>query len=270
VEKSKAIKIHKNPTRCPYCHANCSASDDNAVCNACLTRHHRECWYKHGACVTCASTHAIGAIDSPSIKPDQEPHKERSRVEPLDLAAVKPELQARIRSELRDGEKLLWLGQPLVRAAALKTIPVVLFGIISTGFGAGGVVAAAEHIMMLFGALPFLIMGLSFLSSPYRALRKARATFYILTDQRVILYEGQSFFEGQWGGGVSVRSYGPDKLRSMFRIEKTNGSGSLILEDHSFRDDNNNYNRIRHGLLEIENVSSVEKLIRRTLLANRK
>src|SRR6185437_12509968 len=95
------------------------------------------------------------------------------------------ELDERVRSELSEGEQLLWVGQPLPRRYVRSSIPIVLFGIPFTGFalfwmaGASGVLFAGAAMnggpggfaaflacFPLFG-LPFLIIGLGMLTSPY-------------------------------------------------------------------------------------------------------
>ena len=63
-------------------------------------------------------------------------------------------------------------------------------------FGAFGV------LFPLFG-LPFVMVGVGMLSSPFWLRRRAKRTCYALTDRRAILWEAG------WFGSVEVRSYGP-------------------------------------------------------------
>jgi hypothetical protein len=280
-DESEKIKVHNKPNRCPYCHSGCSPDDENIVCNDCLARHHRECWEESGACVTCSSTNAMTV--TPAIETAKKPARERSPVNAIDLRDVKAERAARIRSELSKGEKLLWVGEPQVTTMALKAMPQVLFGIPWTAFSLFWMIMAAGGVSKfnevsanfndsgagLFGSIdlcfplfgiPFVLVGFYLLTSPFWAMRKARATFYSLTDRRVILFESHLF------GQISVRSYGPEKLGAMSRKEKSDGSGDIILDENRWRDGDGHQRTKQHGLMAIEKVRSVEKHIRQTLL----
>lgn len=48
-------------TRCPFCHDECSVAAEVAVCRACLSRHHAECWNEGGACASCSSSEYLDA-----------------------------------------------------------------------------------------------------------------------------------------------------------------------------------------------------------------
>jgi hypothetical protein len=205
----------------------------------------------------------------------------------FDDSSLPPELDSRVRAELRDGERLLWVGQPLPARYARAAWPMVLFGIPWTAFavfwivmaggmgffaanagpggpGAGGA-ALFGCCFPLFG-VPFVLIGIGMLTSPIWLRRQARRTCYALTDRRAIVWKAQSF------GGVEVRSYGPDDLTRLVRTENADGTGDLVFEEfvRTTRRYGNNGNRstyrTRYGFLAIADVRRIEELLRRVLL----
>jgi hypothetical protein len=195
------------------------------------------------------------------------------------------ELDARVRAELDSGEQLLWVGQPRPGRFARSAIPIVLFGIPWTAFaifwmaGASGILFAGFRgqnngppgfgaffaCFPLFG-LPFVLIGLGMLSSPYWLRRKAKRTCYALTDRRAILWEAGSF------GSVQVLSYRPAELTKIRRVEYPDGTGDLVFEENiMIGPRNNGYStttRQRHGFMSIDHVRQVEELLRKALLSS--
>lgn len=193
------------------------------------------------------------------------------------------DLDARVRSELENGEQLLWVGQPRPGRFVRQTLPVVLFGIPWTAFallwtgmatwgalwGNAGAQQAGPGIdfsicFPLWG-IPFILIGLGMLSSPLWARREAKRTCYALTDRRVILFEADVF------RSIEVRSYRPAALTKMFRRENADGSGDLVFEEITQWHRANHRGRITsiqaHGFLGIDNVREIEKLVRKALLS---
>ncbi len=113
----------------------------------------------------------------------------------------------------------------------------------------------------LFG-LPFLLVGLGMLTSPYWLGRKAVRTVYVVTSQRAIIFTGRVF------GGVNIQTFMPDRLTSMTRNERADGSGDLIFEQFQQRAGSGT-TTIRRGFMAIEKVHEVEDIILTTLLAGR-
>ncbi len=111
----------------------------------------------------------------------------------------------------------------------------------------------------------FMMVGLALLSSPFWLWRKAKHTFYALTDRRAILWEAG------WFGSVAVRNYRPDDLSRLFRIEYP-GGGDLVFEEQYTFQTKNERGEIAtpkaHGFIGIENVREVEDLLRSTLFPN--
>jgi hypothetical protein len=110
---------------------------------------------------------------------------DRQRLSGSPLADLPPELVARVESELRDGECLVWAGQPRPDMYARASGCLVVFVVFFTGFsalwllipfgtglllmaaGGGGLEIAGIPFLVvgLFG-LPFLLVGVGLLTDP--------------------------------------------------------------------------------------------------------
>jgi hypothetical protein len=197
-----------------------------------------------------------------------------------------PELETRVQSELSDGERLLWVGQPLPGRIARSAIPIVLFGIPWTAFSIFWVAAASGMVFLGFGkgdagvggigaifscfplfGIPFILIGFGMLSSPYWLRRRAKRTCYALTERRAIIWQGG------WFGSVEVRSYGPSELNKIRRTEYSDGSGDLVFEEVVSIGRYNNGQRTthttRHGFMAIAEVRKIDELLRKALLSDR-
>jgi hypothetical protein len=202
----------------------------------------------------------------------------------FDNSSLPPELDSRVRAELRDGEQLLWVGQPRPRWFSREAVPLVLFGIPFTAFavfwtamalwmGAGvnarnnGPGLLFQVCFPLFG-LPFVVAGLGLLTSPYWQRRRALRTCYALTDRRAIVWEAGNF------GSVTVRSYEPDALKAMERVEYPDGSGDLVFEEvrrvWTGSQGRRRTSTERRGLLAVDDVRTIETLVRKALLSGEK
>jgi hypothetical protein len=194
-----------------------------------------------------------------------------------------PELATRVESELAQGERLVWVGQPLPGLYRLRSIPMAIIGIFFLGFsllwlaltgglavvGAGmagqadpaaGVgVGSFMGCFALVGLVP-LAVGIGLVTAPLWMGSMARKTVYALTDRRAIVFEPQLFRT------VQVRSYTAAGLGAMSRVERGDGSGDLVFEEYTTRGSNNTTTTTRRGFLAIPNVHQVEGLIRKTLL----
>jgi hypothetical protein len=196
-------------------------------------------------------------------------------------SSLPPELDVRVRSELREGEVLLWVGQPRPGRFARSAIPLVLFGIPWTAFsvfwiaGASGLLFGGFQggrpgfggffaCFPLFG-VPFVLVGLGMLTSPYWLRRLAKRTCYALTDRRAILWQAG------WFGSIEVRSYGPELLTKIGRTEHRDGSGDLVFEEIMSIGRDSDAHRItrltQRGFLAIDKVRAVEELLRKALLS---
>ena len=194
-----------------------------------------------------------------------------------------PDLAARVESELAEGERLVWVGQPLPGLYRLRSIPLAFVGIFFVGFGllwltltgamalvgagaagqadpaAGVGVGGFMGCFALAGLFP-LAVGIGLVTSPLWMGSMARKTLYALTDRRAIIFEPQLFRT------VQVRSYTAAGLGALARVERGDGSGDLVFEEYTTRGSNNTTATTRRGSLAVANVHQVEGLIRKTLL----
>ncbi len=188
---------------------------------------------------------------------------------------LSPDLDDQVRSELQSGERVVWIGQPRPGPQMFQVLPIVLFGIPWTAFAVFWTGMAAwvisrgspEHhglplaawAFPLFG-VPFVLVGIGMLTSPFWVRRKALRTCYVLTDGRAIV------MEPLWLRGVRFRSYGPEQLASMWRVERRNGTGDLIFQETTSTGAKRGQTRTEDGFLGVERVREVEELVRDTLL----
>jgi hypothetical protein len=187
-------------------------------------------------------------------------------------------LAARVRAELKDGEVVVWVGQPRPDLYAKMAGCAVPFGIgctavsalwvlVTFGIGVFFVVAGDAWVGLagvpffaagLF-ALPFLLIGAVFLTFPVWNRKWAKKVCYVLTDRRALTWEPVPF------GGTTVRSYNRGGLGRVARYENPDGSGSLVFQEVTVSGTDGPTTR-RYGFIHIDNVRSVEDLVRRTLL----
>lgn len=190
-----------------------------------------------------------------------------------DMSSLPPSLHALVEAELQPGERITWLGQPIPSRMARSTLPVVLFGIPWTAFalfwtaGAAWGTSQMEGGPGLFSAfplfgVPFILVGLGMLSSPFWASRKARRSAYVLTDRRALV------FAAGWRGSVTVRSFEPERLMDLRRKQYSDGTGDLVFTQDVRCDSEGHTRATDVGFLAVRDVSSVEALVR-TLIQRR-
>jgi hypothetical protein len=184
----------------------------------------------------------------------------------FDTSRLPQQLRSLIESELQSNERITWLEQPIPGRLARSTLPIVLFGIPWTAFAifwtasaAWGTSKAGDagffRAFPLFG-LPFILIGLGMLSSPFWVRRSAKRSAYVLTDRRAIL------FRAGWRGTVSVRSFEPQRLTDLRRKQRTDGSGDLVFAQDIRRDSDGDRHSTDVGFLAVRDVKSVEEMVR--------
>jgi hypothetical protein len=185
----------------------------------------------------------------------------------IDTAKLPYELRTLVESEMQPGERIDWLDQPIPGRLARSTLPILLFGIPWTAFAlfwtAGAAWGASKadggpwmlHVFPLFG-LPFILIGLGMLSSPYWVHRRARRTAYVLTDRRAVV------FSAGWRGSTTVRSFDPTRLGDLQRKQNADGSGDLIFTQDLWRDSDGDRHTTNVGFLAVRNVKQAEEMVR--------
>lgn len=180
---------------------------------------------------------------------------------------IDSELPYRLRDvvdrELERDERIEWLGMPkrvyftpVATGAFLFGIPWTAFALFWTAGAAGFKIPAFNQpfdLFPLFG-LPFILIGLAMLSSPIWAYWRAGKTVYIVTNRRAITFDG--------GWSTTIRSYPPDKLTDIYRREKPDGSGDVIIARRAWRDSDGDRQTEELGFLRIADVKDVERRLK--------
>ncbi|QNA89948.1 hypothetical protein G4G28_18220 [Massilia sp. Dwa41.01b] len=184
------------------------------------------------------------------------------------LAALPEPLQQRLRAELNTGESLLWTGQPSPRRYMKDAFKLWFFFIPWTAFslfwmaGASGFRLPSFEdgwsLFPLFG-LPFLLIGIAGLSSPFWLRRKAAWIVYGLTNRRALIIAGKD--------SITVKSYQIADIGELERTEHADGSGDVIFERESVRDSRGRQQTTNHGFIAVPEVRSVAQLLEKMTVA---
>jgi hypothetical protein len=177
------------------------------------------------------------------------------------------DLQEKVRRELEIDETIQWIDMPVPRFFTPFSIGAFLFAIPWTGFavfwtfGAAGFTIpdfseglSGVDFFPLFG-LPFILIGIGLLTTPIRTYWRALKTVYVITDQRAITIQG--------GRTTVVRSFPPRDLQNIFRKEKRDGTGDVIITQGAVLDSSNNKDSEPLGFLQIRNPREVERMLKK-------
>lgn len=184
----------------------------------------------------------------------------------MNNAPIPQDLRMRVERELESGERILWMGMPVPRAFSGPATGAFLFGIPWTAFAIFWTCGAAGfkmpdlnnglkgfELFPLFG-LPFILIGLGMLSSPFWARRKALRTVFVITDLRAISFEG--------GRSTTIRSYRPEQLRDVYRKERSGGLGDVIITQRGYKDSDGNQKSEELGFMNIRQPYEIEKMLK--------
>lgn len=176
----------------------------------------------------------------------------------MDISELSIALCSQVEAELQSGERITWVDQPIPGRMARTMVPLVLFGIPWTAFAifwvAGAAKAGGGGFFPLFG-VPFILIGLGLLSSPYWTRRAARRSIYALTDRRAIV------IQGSWWGSITVRSFESAQLTDLQRKQNPDGSGDLIFSQEVRRDSDGDRRVTNIGFMGIRDVKAVEEKV---------
>lgn len=167
--------------------------------------------------------------------------------------------------ELVSGEYVDWMGMPRRVYFTPVSIGAFLFGIPWTAFSVFWVVAAGWGTLQiddgpgifslfpLFG-VPFVLLGCCMLSVPLWTHWRAGKTVYAITNQRAIIFDG--------GWSTTIRSYPPEELTDIFRKEKADGSGDVIIARRAWRDSDGGRQTQELGFFRVADAKDVEDRIK--------
>ncbi len=173
-------------------------------------------------------------------------------------------LEDRVDRELEAGERVMWIDMPIPRYFTRTSTAAFLFAIPWTAFALFWIIGAAgfkvpdfseggDSLFPLFG-MPFVLIGVGLLSTPLWAYRKALKTVYVITDRRAITFES--------GRSTTIRSYPPEKLKDVYRKEKRDGSGDVIISHRAWRDSDGHKQSEELGFLNVRNPREIEQMLK--------
>jgi hypothetical protein len=179
---------------------------------------------------------------------------------------IPKEVRQKIDRELQPGESIRLVEQPVAQMFTSASLPVLFFAIPWTSFSIFWICGASgfkvpdfsrgiqpEHLFPLFG-IPFVLIGLGMLSSPFWAWQAARKTVYLITNKRVILIQS--------GVSTTIRSYTPAQINHTYRKEGRNGIGDVIIAVRKWKDSDGDQMTEEIGFIGIRNPQEVEKMLR--------
>ena len=184
-------------------------------------------------------------------------------------STISRQLNDTIDRELEHDEKVMFVETPQPRfftatstGAFLFAIPWTLFALFWIAGASGSKVPDFKNgfdLFPLFG-IPFVLIGFAMLSSPIWAYRNASKTAYVITDRRAISIVG--------GYRTTIRSYFPKDLGDLYRTERSDGSGDVIIGLKTQRDSDGDHQRTPYGFLGVENAKATEDRLRKLASAN--
>jgi len=110
----------------------------------------------------------------------------------------------------------------------------------------------SEHLFALFG-VPFILVGFWMFASPFREWLKAFRTVYLVTDKRAISIESGWF--------TTIRNYTPAQLKDLYRKERGDGTGDVVITTRLRRGGEGNSWTEEIGFMNVRNPREVERLL---------
>ena len=185
---------------------------------------------------------------------------------------IPKELRRKIDDELQPGEPVRWVEQPIPRFFTADSIESVLLGIPWTSFSIFGTWYTLgyklpdlreglqpQYLSALYIML-FVLIGFGMLSSPIWVWQAARKTVYLVTDKRAISIQG--------GWSTTIRSYLPDQLKDVYRKERVDGTGDVIIAIRRWKDSEGDQRSEEIGFLGVRSPRGVENMLRQLVQNN--
>jgi hypothetical protein len=99
-----------------------------------------------------------------------------------------------------------------------------------------------------------VLVGFGLLSTPLFTYRRSFKTVYVITDKRAIT------FSGVWS--TTVRSYPPETLREIYRKERKDGTGDVVISRRAWRDSDGDRQSEELGFLRVESPKEIENMLK--------
>lgn len=128
--------------------------------------------------------------------------------------------------QMRSREKPLWIAKPIPKIFAFQEgWQAFLNGALLIAlvvYWEYEAIRSGDIVSLLIG-VPFVALGLYFMSAPLQAYLRARRTTYVVSNQRLIILNG--LFR------PTVESYAPSEIGSLEIKTAEDGSGSIIFQE---------------------------------------
>ena len=180
-------------------------------------------------------------------------------------ANIPRQLQEKVNREIESGERIEWIDMPVPRFFTPVSTGAFLFAIPWTAFAIFWIYGASGFKLPDFNEggfsffplfdVPFVVIGLGMLFSPLWAYRKAFKTVYVITNKRAITFDE--------GWSSTIRSYPPEKLQEIYRKEKRDGSGDVVIDRRAWRDSEGDRQSEELGFLRIKNPKEIEQMLKK-------
>jgi hypothetical protein len=174
------------------------------------------------------------------------------------------EQQSVARSETKDGENVIWWGQPSGKEMAKsgRSVFIIGIGLLFMSLCYIGIPYLLYEdsdqdfmkYIFLFISLPFLVISLRMIAAPTIEKRKANRTVYAVTNQRAMIIAT--------GKNKKVTSYFPGDIIAINRKINEDGSGNLLFTMNPSRAATNPGSGIKNAFLGVPDVQVVEMYLR--------
>ena len=167
-------------------------------------------------------------------------------------------LEEKLQRELEPGERVEWKGTPIPHYFNAATTSLFLFSIPWTAFAVFWMFGASSQsgsVPFTLLGLPFVLIGLALFSSPIWNYKKSINTIYAITDSRAITIDG--------GWTTTYRSYTPSDLKFIYRKERSDRSGDVILSRREWRDSDGDKQNQELGFLRIQDPKAIESKLKK-------
>lgn len=202
-------------------------------------------------------------------------------------------LQQTVDEELHRSESIRWMGQPSSDSFPWLSLFPFFFGIVWTAFSVFWIGIASgigdpiegfhgfdqlegERLMFALFGIPFLLIGLAMLTAPFWIMRwikrTAERTVYLITNERVIVFDGgfsdrslgllMAAVSPLRGRGLVIRSFEPEELESVRRIQRRDGSGNIVLHIINKKQPDEFTCAIPIVFFSIPNVMDIEEMLK--------
>ncbi len=187
----------------------------------------------------------------------------------LNKLQLPKKLRNKVDKELEIIESIRWIGQPIPRFCTATFMASLVFGIPWTSFAIFWILGVSEfkfpdfregiqpRYLFALSGIPSLFIGFWILSNPIWIWLAAKNTVYLITNRRAI-----SIQVAVSTTSTTIKSYSPKQLKNIYRKERANDTGDVIIEIRRWKDSEGNEQSEEIGFMGIRNPKEVEKILK--------